>query len=139
MNEQADDQNETSAVALADSNPSPTTDSSASMDTAAEPAGTASSAPPEDSGDQGTKEAEASGSTAKNIHKEPWRQHLNRFHHDINGILATKENFKLVCVDKQAKDAFSRNWKLESNRYFQLVVNLRRRGMGTKVGGKSVS
>ncbi len=117
----------------------PTAEASNSQDTAAALTGAEPLVPAEDSGDQGTKKAEAASSSPKSAAVEPWRKHLKRFHDDVNGVFATKENFKLVCVDKKAKESFSRNWKVESNKYFQLVVNLRRRGLGTKVGGKSVS
>ena len=117
----------------------PAAEAPAFEDTATALTGAEPIVPAEDSGDHGTKEAEAAGSQAKSPAEEPWRKHLKRFHNDVNGVFATKENCKLVCVDKKAKDSFARNGRLESNKYFQLVVNLRRRGLGSKVGGKSVS
>lgn len=68
-----------------------------------------------------------------------WKSELNRFLQSANGVLATKENLKLVSVDKKLNPAYVKSWKLESNRYFQLLVNLRRREKETKTGGKTVA
>lgn len=149
--DQADDQNESVATDLAETTEDPTIDAggpsvadptaetSISEDATANLTGAEPSAPAEDSGDQSTKKAEAASPGAKSAPEEEWRKHLKRFHNDINGVFAAKENFMLVCVDKQAKDSFARNWKQEANKYFQLVVNLRRRNLGSKVGGKTVA
>jgi hypothetical protein len=98
-----------------------------------------SSAPAEDSGEAAIKKEEAAVARKKAEQTPEWRRELKRFHNDINGILAAKENYKLVCVDQNAKPSFARTWKQESNRYFQLMVNLRRRARGAKVGGKNVA
>jgi len=98
-----------------------------------------SSAPAEDSGEAAIKKEEAVRAPKKAVQPPQWRQELKRFHNDINGILATKENYELVCVDQNAKPSFAKAWKQEANRYFQLIVNLRRRGKGAKVGGKNVA
>jgi hypothetical protein len=98
-----------------------------------------SSAPAEDSGEAAIKKEEAVRAPKKAVQSPQWRQELKRFHNDINGILAAKENYKLVCVDQNAKPSFAKAWKQEANRYFQLIVNLRRRAKGAKVGGKNVA
>jgi hypothetical protein len=95
--------------------------------------------PAQDSGDGIIKKEEDGSAVKKEDPRPPWRRELDRFHNDINEILATKENFKLVAVDQNAKPSFARSWKQEANRYFQLIVNLRRRGKGAKVGGKNVA
>ncbi len=97
------------------------------------------SAPAEDSGEPGINKEEAVMAPKKADKIPKWRIELNRFHNDVNGILATKENLKLVSMDKNTKPSFARNWKQDANRYFQLIVNLRRRATGAKIGGKNVA
>jgi hypothetical protein len=83
--------------------------------------------------------AEEGGKVQNSPDRDEWRKKLQSFHDVTNGQLAAKENFKLVCIDKKAKPAFAKNFSLEANRSFQLTVNLRRRLIGTKIGGKSVA
>jgi hypothetical protein len=96
-------------------------------------------APAENNEDQAIKKAQAVGEGEKPARKPAWNKELERFHDDINGILATKENLKLVALDKNARQSFSRLWRTESNRFFQLAVNIRRRKRGVKMNGKSVA
>jgi hypothetical protein len=100
---------------------------------------TGPNAPAEDSGEPGINKEEAVRPPKKADKIPKWLNELNRFHHDVNGILATKENLKLVSMDKNIKPSFARAWKQDVNRYFQLIVNLRRRATGAKIGGKNVA
>lgn len=56
-----------------------------------------------------------------------WLVQLSRYHNDSNGLLAAKENLKLVAVNEQASPAFYRKWSLEANQIMRLTSNLRRR------------
>lgn len=96
------------------------------------PADSVSGAPAEDSGEPGTKKAEAAND-------EMWKKDLLEFHDRVNGVLAAKENLQLVAVDQKIHSAYSQSWKRQCNRYFQLSVALRRRLNNGKVGGKSVA
>ena len=93
----------------------------------------AASAPAEDSGEPETKKAEAA------VNNDEWKNKLSNFQNKMNGVFAAKENMKLVAVEEKVHVAYATKWKQQSNRYFQLVVALRRRIHGGKVGGKSVA
>lgn len=93
----------------------------------------------QDSEEPTTMKEEASNQDSTSKLDDAWKKDLKRYLNDMNGVLAAKENLKLVWVDKRLNPAYAINWKIESNRYFQLMVNLRRRSFGTKMGGKSVS
>jgi hypothetical protein len=86
----------------------------------------------EDSGEPETKKAEAAAD-------HEWQKQLKTFESKINGLLAAQENLKLVAVDQNLHSAYVEDWKLQSNRYFQLVVALRRRIRSGTVGGKQVA
>lgn len=58
---------------------------------------------------------------------EAWVRQLHRYHNDMNGLLAAKENFKIVAVNKSAKQAFYRKWSYEANQVLRLTSVLRRR------------
>lgn len=86
----------------------------------------------EDSGEPATKKAEAAFDAA-------WINDARGFENRMNGLLAAKENLRLVAAHEKLHSAYSLSWKNQSNRYFQLVVMLRRRINQGKVGGKLVS
>ncbi len=96
------------------------------------PANPVSDAPPEDSGEPETKKAEDAADLR-------WKDALLNFHDKLNGVLAAKENMKLVAVEQKVHPAYVLNWKIQSNRHFQLVVAMRRRLKNGKVGGKTVA
>jgi hypothetical protein len=56
-----------------------------------------------------------------------WITDLKRYHNDMNGLLAAKENLKLVALDKSVKPSFRYQWSLESNSVMRITVILRRR------------
>lgn len=93
---------------------------------------TATPEPAEDSGEPATKKAEAATPGS-------WQVDLQAFESRMNGLLAAKENLKLVAACEKLHSAYALSWKYQSNRYFQLVSTLRRRLKDGKVGGKSVA
>ena len=99
--------------------------------------------PPEDIREPGTNKEEATaGSPESEIKSKAdasWRAELKRFHDDINMVLASKENLSLVGVDIKVRQEFAEDWKLASNRYLKLMVNLRKRYRGVKVAQKHVA
>jgi hypothetical protein len=56
-----------------------------------------------------------------------WVTDLKRYHYDMNGLLAAKENYKIVAVDKSAKPSFYRQWSAEANNVMRITAILRRR------------
>jgi hypothetical protein len=99
--------------------------------------------PPEDIREPGTNKEEATAgspeSEIKSKADSSWRTELKRFHDDINMVLASKENLSLVAVDIKVRQEFAEDWKLASNRYIKLMVNLRKRYKGVKVAQKHVA
>ena len=99
--------------------------------------------PPEDIREPETKKQEATaGSPESEIKSQvdsSWRTELKRFHDDINLVLASKENLRLVAIDIKVPQEFAEDWKLASNRYLKLMVNLRKRYNGVKVAQKHVA
>jgi hypothetical protein len=56
-----------------------------------------------------------------------WIVQLRRYHHNINGLLAAKENLKIVAVNRGANPAFTKNWSREANSMMRLAVIMRDR------------
>jgi hypothetical protein len=120
--------------AATESNEAPASNIPDELSVEANPSGpgdTISAAPPEDSGEPETKKAEA-------VADPEWRKNLKEFHDKVNGVLAAKENMKVVAMDQKIHSAYSQNWKIQCNRYFQLTVAMRRRLNNGTVGGKRV-
>lgn len=59
--------------------------------------------------------------------EKTWRDHLVRYHNDMNGLLAAKENLKIVAVNKAARPSFYKKWSLEANQFMRITAILRRR------------
>jgi beta-xylosidase len=99
--------------------------------------------PPEDIREPETNKEEATAGSPESEIKSKvdpsWRTELKRFHDDINLVLASKENLRLVAIDIKVPQEFAEDWKLASNRYFKLMVNLRKRYTGVKVAQKHVA
>ncbi len=62
-----------------------------------------------------------------------WVQLLDDFHNNFNGLLAGKENLKLVAVNLDAEPSFYRKWSLEANQVMRLTSSLRRRSVAAKI------
>lgn len=56
-----------------------------------------------------------------------WVKQISRYHNDMNGLLAAKENLKIMAVDKSVRHSFYKKWVFEANQYARLTVNLRHR------------
>jgi hypothetical protein len=56
-----------------------------------------------------------------------WISELKRFNEVVNAVLATKELLKLKACDVKIPSEFLGDWTSDSNRFFILAVNLRRR------------
>jgi len=56
-----------------------------------------------------------------------WTELLAKFHNESNGLLAGKENLKIVATNVKAKPPFYRKWSLEANQVMRLTASLRRR------------
>ena len=99
--------------------------------------------PPEDIREPETKKEEATAGSPESEIKSKvapsWRTELKRFHDDLNMVLASKENLRLVAIDIKVPQEFAEDWKLASNRHLKLMVNLRKRYNGAKVAQKHVA
>ena len=99
--------------------------------------------PPEDIREPETKKEEATAGSPESEIKSKvdssWRVELKRFHADVNMVLASKENLRLVAIDIKVPQEFAEDWKLASNRYLKLMINLRKRYKGVKVAQKQVA
>jgi isopenicillin N synthase-like dioxygenase len=58
-----------------------------------------------------------------------WVHLLNKYHNDFNGLLAGKENLKIVAVNLDAKPSFYRKWSTEANQVMRVTASLRRRSV----------
>ncbi len=56
-----------------------------------------------------------------------WIQQISRYHDDMNGLLAGKENLKIMAVNTSARPSFYKKWVYEANQFARLTVNLRHR------------
>jgi hypothetical protein len=56
-----------------------------------------------------------------------WVAKISDYHNHINGLLAGKENMKLVAVNVSARQPFYKKWSLEANQVMRLTASLRRR------------
>jgi hypothetical protein len=56
-----------------------------------------------------------------------WLILLGKFHDESNGLLAGKENLKIVATNLNAKPSFYRKWSFEANQSMRLTASLRRR------------
>ena len=98
----------------------------------------------EDTGETGEVQAEAvegssavsketAADTAPAAPKNPeldwpeWLQQISRYHNDMNGLLAGKENLKVMAVNTSARPSFYKKWVYEANQFARLTVNLRHR------------
>jgi hypothetical protein len=88
---------------------------------------------PQDSGETSINKAEAAPSST------PWKIDLQTFESKMNGLLATKENMRLVAINEKIHSAYALSWTRDSNHYFRLLSNLRRRLNDVTVGGKHVA
>ena len=99
--------------------------------------------PPEDIREPETNKEEATAGSPESEIKSKvdpnWRTELKKFHDDLNMVLASKENLRLVALDIKVRQEFAEAWKLASNRHFKLMVNLRKRYRGVKVAQKHVA
>jgi hypothetical protein len=103
----------------------PTPDTTAS----AEPANTQAG---EDSRDADLKKAQDAGTETQPPapdaqNQTVWISELKRFNEVVNAVLATKELLKLKACDIKIPSEFLSDWTADSNRFFILAVNLRRR------------
>jgi hypothetical protein len=103
----------------------PATDTTASAEPAKTQAG-------EDSRDADLKKAQAASTeiqpTAPDApNQTAWISELKRFNEVVNAVLATKELLKLKACDIKIPSEFLSDWTADSNRFFILAVNLRRR------------
>jgi hypothetical protein len=128
-------------LAASESNSAPSDETSAepTLDGEGDPTAVAQDASADNSGELATKKAEAAQSAPISVELEPWRKDLKRFYGDVNSSLTEKEEIKLECLNRKVKNEFVLNWKVESNKCFQLCVNLRRRSTGGKFGGKVIA
>ena len=88
----------------------------------------------EDNRDGDLKKAQADGSETQDVgltsranQGADWGAELKRFNAVVNHVLATKEALKLKACDIKIPPEFLGDWTLDSNRFFLLAVNLRRR------------
>ena len=56
-----------------------------------------------------------------------WVHEMSRYHNDMNGLLAGKENLKIMAVNTSARPSFYKKWVYEANQFARLTVNLRHR------------
>lgn len=56
-----------------------------------------------------------------------WVLQISRYHNDMNGLLAGKENLKIMAVNTSARPSFYKKWVYEANQFARLTVNLRHR------------
>lgn len=104
-------------------------DPASDMTASSEPANTQAG---EDSRDADLKKAQAAREETQPPAPDApdqtaWISELKRFNEVVNSVLATKELLKLKACDIKIPSEFLSDWTSDSNRFFILAVNLRRR------------
>ena len=82
--------------------------------------------PPQDTGESNNLQAQPV-EKSQAIAQRPHLKELIRFHYEMNGLLAGKENLKIMAIDTKAKMAFYRKWVHEANSAFRITCDLRHR------------
>lgn len=92
----------------------------------------------EDTGETGEVQAEAAiGTDEPKVEAAPaappqsdlpeWLQQISRYHDGMNGLLAGKENLKIMAINITVRPSFYKKWVYEANQFARLTINLRHR------------
>lgn len=113
-----------------DTGETPEVQAEAAMETSNEPnieAGLTPTLESDDQADINKPVAEQTTPSSSDPGLPVWIQQISRYHDDMNGLLAGKENLKIMAVNTSARPSFYKKWVYEANQFARLTVNLRHR------------